>query len=37
MTELVDLRLHQQAIAHEFYRHQIMQRLPGKLKYFKSY
>lgn len=28
MTELVDLRLHQHAIAHEIYRHQMMQRLP---------
>lgn len=29
MTELVDFTL-QQHIAHEIYRHQMMQRLPGK-------
>lgn len=28
MTELVDIRLHHQ-IAHEIYRQQMMQRLPG--------
>lgn len=31
MNELVDLRM-QQHIAHEIYRHQIMQRIPGKCR-----
>lgn len=29
MSELIDLRMQQQ-IAHEMYRQQIMQRIPGK-------
>lgn len=29
MSELADLRMHQHALAHEFYRNQIMQRIPG--------
>lgn len=32
MNDLVDLRMQQQ-IAHEIYRQQIMQRIPGKLIY----
>lgn len=37
MNELVDLRM-QQHIAHEIYRQQIMQRIPGKYDnfYFKD-
>lgn len=31
MTDLMDMRLHQQ-IAHEIYRQQMLQRLPGKLE-----
>lgn len=30
MADLVDIRLHQHALAHEIYRQQILQRLPGK-------
>lgn len=29
MADLVDIRLHQHALAHEIYRQQILQRLPG--------
>lgn len=33
MADLVDIRLHQHALAHEIYRQQILQRLPGKFNY----
>lgn len=37
MNELVDLRM-QQHIAHEIYRQQIMQRIPGKFwEFFNIY
>jgi len=36
MNELVDLRM-QQHIAHEIYRQQIMQRIPGKLLPLKGF
>lgn len=35
MTELVDFTLHQH-IAHEIYRQQMMQRLPGKSRIAKD-